>query len=129
MIEPCAETGCLEPAVGFGRWEGRGRLVNTYPKQPRRCRPHHLEAIAGQIVRCEVTGPFEIVDVRTGEDIGTGGMVDLDPAETNILVLTSQRLVRVIEGERPEAGHAPRSIVAAPAATVVKQRPAPDLQA
>jgi hypothetical protein len=105
MSEFCAEDDCYEVAVGFGRWEGRGALRNDHPKRPRRCRPHHLAAIAGQIVRCQVIAPEDlaIVDVRTGRDVAAPDVVELDPAETNIAALVAGGLVKVLASDAKAA--------------------------
>lgn len=94
----CTEDGCHEVAIGVSRWEGRGPNRNEYPKRKSdKCRPHHLERIADQIVECEVIAPedIEIADVVTGEPIPAGGTVRLDPGETNLAILVGLRYIRI----------------------------------
>jgi hypothetical protein len=99
----CTEDGCFEVAIGVSRWEGRGANRNEYPKRKSdKCRPHHLERIADQIVTCEVIAPeeIEIADVVTGEPVAAGGTVRLDPGETNLAILVGLGYVRI---PKPEA--------------------------
>lgn len=94
----CTETGCSEVAIGVSRWEGRGANQNTYPKlKSDKCRTHHLERIAAQVLVCEVTAPegIEIADVVTGEPVAVGGTVRLDPGETNLAILVGLGYIRL----------------------------------
>ncbi|HWD08074.1 MAG TPA: hypothetical protein VHA57_03160 [Actinomycetota bacterium] len=62
----------------------------------RYCRPHYLEAIADEIVRAEVIGDVEVTDVRTGDSVGRGGVVELDPVETAVAQLVYARHIKVL---------------------------------
>ncbi|WP_330438817.1 hypothetical protein OHB44_28000 [Micromonospora sp. NBC_00821] len=83
--------GCYEPAVGTGI-----RPVEF-------CRPHYLEAIADEIVRAEVIGDVRVTDVRTGESVGRGQVVELDPEETRIVQLVYARHIKVLPKADPPA--------------------------
>jgi hypothetical protein len=99
----CTEDGCFEVSIGVSRWEGRGPVRNEYPKRKSdKCRVHHLERIADQIVTVEVTTPdeIEIADVVTGEPVAAGGTVRLDPGETNLAILVGLGYIRI---PKPEA--------------------------
>lgn len=94
----CTEDGCFEVAIGVSRWEGRGANVNTWPKRKSdKCRAHHLERIADQLVVVDVTTPedIEIADVVTGDTIPAGGTVRLDPGETNLAILVGLGYIRL----------------------------------
>lgn len=98
----CTEDGCFEVAIGVSRWEGRGANVNPFPKRKSdKCRQHHLERIADQIVEVEVTTPedMQIADVVTGEPVEAGGTARLDPGETNLAILVGLGYIRI-----PKAG-------------------------
>jgi hypothetical protein len=109
----CTDDGCHDVAIGVSRWEGRGANRNEYPKRKSdKCRAHHLERIAGQIVTCEVTAPdeIEIADVVTGEPVAAGGTVRLDPGETNLAILVGLGYIRI---PKPEAKTDSKSAVKA----------------
>lgn len=78
---------CYEPAVGTGI------------RPVEHCRPHYLEAIAGEIVRAEVIGDVAVTDVRTGASVGRGGVVELDPVETRIEQLVYARHIKVLKAD------------------------------
>lgn len=95
LCKPAAGGDCYEPAVGTG-------------KRPiEHCRAHYLEAIADEIVRAEVIGDVEITDVRTGEGVGRGGVVELDPAETSIVQLVYARHIKVLPKAEPKPSAKP----------------------
>lgn len=97
MSQFCVEDGCHEVTVGVGRWEGRGPVRNPHPRREAiRCRAHLVASIEDELVRCQVVGEHKIVDFRTGASVGKPGLVELDPAETNIAALVSERLVKVL---------------------------------
>lgn len=83
-LQMCAVPGC--PEVGTGQ-----------PRSRRHCGPHYRsEVLAGvELVRCEVTGRFPVVDARTGEDVPPGGTVELDPLATQIPALIAGGMVRI----------------------------------
>ncbi|MDG4796213.1 hypothetical protein [Micromonospora sp. WMMD1082] len=89
LCKPAAGGDCYEPAVGTG-------------KRPiEHCRPHYLDAIADEIVRAEVVGDVEVTDVRTGESVGRGGVVELDPVETAVVQLVYARHIKVLPKAEP----------------------------
>lgn len=94
VCKPQSGGACFEPAVGTG-------------KRPiEHCRAHYLEAIADEIVRAEVVGDVRITDVRTGESVGRGQVVELDPVETSIVQLVYARHIKVLtkaEAKKPAA--------------------------
>lgn len=102
-VDFCVEDGCDRFAVHAGYWQGRGRNLNPARPRPRRCREHYLQVCGGEFVRAEVTGDARIVDVRTGESVAAGGVVELDPVATNIRVLVASGLIR-----QPKPAEKPR---------------------
>jgi hypothetical protein len=98
-IQFCAR-GCGNVAVAHGRWEGKPNKPatrNPHPVRPRDlCRQHLLDSIAGEIVRVEVVGKWGVVDVRTSETVYAPGVVELDPAQTNIAQLVYAGIVKVL---------------------------------
>lgn len=95
-IQFCTRDGCHEVAVGVSTWD------TNAPRPDKLCRPHRLEGLA--TVRCEVVGPLQVTDVRTQRGVGKGGVVELDPVETNVAQLVYAGHVRVL----PEDAPAPR---------------------
>lgn len=94
-LKMCAVKGC--PEVGTGQ-----------PRSRRHCGPHYRSVVLADIelVRCQVVGPFPVVDARTGEDIPPGGVVELDPGTetinaTNIPALIAGGHVRILPAEEP----------------------------
>jgi len=119
MFEDCTVDGCDELAVKSGRWQprqkkGQPAARNPYRPDPPRCRPHHLQAVADRIETYRVVGSLGIVDVVTRETVREGGLVRLDPAETNIRILRQQRLVEPVE--EPKAAKAAKATAGADAA-------------
>jgi hypothetical protein len=92
-------------AVRHGRWEGKQGKPATQNRHPQRpinlCREHLLEVIAGEIVRVEVVGKWGVVDVRSHETVYAPGVVELDPAQTNIAQLVYAGVVRVLPPAAP----------------------------
>jgi len=90
-IKFCERAGCYEPAVGTGirpvKW----------------CRPHYVEAVSAELVRAEVIGDVPVVDVRTGQSVGKGGTVELDPVETKVAQLAYARHIKVLKAEAKPA--------------------------
>ena len=100
----CAAPGCHEVAVGHGYWQGRGANRNPYSRRPAdMCRAHHIERIEGDLVRCEVVGNAAITDVRTGRSVGRGGVVELDPVETNLAQLVHAGHIKVVPAAKAAA--------------------------
>lgn len=91
-------------AVGVGRWEGR-TVKNPNPKRPDDlCRACYIETHGSEFIKVEVLGAgmeFAIACARTGNDITTGGVAELDPTATNIAALVAAGLVRVLPAEEP----------------------------
>jgi len=118
MFEDCVEDGCDEVAVKSGRWQPRQKksqplAVNPWPRDPLRCRPHHLVAIADRIETWQVIGPMGIVDIVTRDTVHEGGVVRLDPAETNIGILRRLKWVGPVEQPAAASGKASAGKVAA----------------
>lgn len=90
----CTEPGCDRVAVGVGYWQGRGGNINPAQPRPRRCRAHYLELCGGEFVRFEVTGDARLVDARTGESMGRGHVIELDPVATNVRALAAAGFCR-----------------------------------
>lgn len=90
-IKFCKRAGCYEPAVGTGI------------RPAEHCRAHYLESISAEIVRAEVVGDVPVTDVRTGVGVEKGGLVELDPVETNVAQLVYARHIKVIPAEKPAA--------------------------
>jgi hypothetical protein len=90
-IKPCAREGCFAPAVGVSRWNP------TEKPETRYCRDDYLDLVLGERgVVAEVTGPFEITDVRTQTGVGLGGLVELDPRQSNVTALVYAGHVKVV---------------------------------
>lgn len=106
MTTMCVEAGCYEPAVGVGYWQGRRGTENPHRRRPNdRCGAHLLALREADLVRCEVTIEIPggaIACARTGTDVELGGVVWLDPVETNIAVLVANRYVKVAPVEAPK---------------------------
>jgi len=52
-----------------------------------------------ELTKCQVVGQFPIVDARTGEDVTAPGIVELDPAGTNIALLVGGGHVKIVKAE------------------------------
>lgn len=95
-MKMCATKRC--PNVGTGQ-----------PRSRRHCGPCYREVVLAdvELVRCEVIGPYPVVDARTGEDVMPGGEVWLDPGDetvnaTNIPALIAGGHVRIVPAEQAE---------------------------
>lgn len=96
----CIVDGCYEAAVGAAR-------------SRQHCRGHYLsEVLAGvELVRCEVVGTergrrgeqCRVTDARTAQSVGRGGVVELDPEETNIAALVAAGAVKVLPNAAAKA--------------------------
>lgn len=94
MFKFCKADGCTAVAIGVSRWDPELDPVSDL------CREHYLAGV--EMVRCEVIGQAKIVDVRTDESVGKGGVVELDPLQTNIAVLAGIGFVKVLPPEKPK---------------------------
>lgn len=86
----CAVDGCFEVAIGVSRWDREKRPVSTH------CRGHYLTDVLTETVRCEVVGPMRISDCRIMQGVARGGVVEVDPLETNVLQLVAAGHVKVL---------------------------------
>lgn len=93
-IRFCAHPGCFEVAIKTKRTDDL-------------CRPHHREVLAKveDLVRCEVIAArgsrgesAGVSDCLTNETVRFGGVVTLDPLETNIAALVYGGAVKVLPG-------------------------------
>lgn len=89
-IKFCERDDCRTIAVGTGirpvRW----------------CRPHYVEEHGAEFVQCKVTVDdpgLAVACARTGADIPRGGVVWLDPVETQIIGLVYAGIVEVIQDQ------------------------------
>lgn len=92
-LQMCAVKGC--PEVGTGQ-----------PRSRRHCGPHYRSEVLKdvELIRCEIIGPWPVVDARTGEDVMPGGFVELDPGDdqinaTNVPALIAGGIVRIAPAE------------------------------
>lgn len=97
MIKMCKHDRCFEPAIGVSRWDPDKKPESDH------CRPHYLSDVLTETVRAEVVGPCAITDCRTQQGVGKGGVVELDPLETNVLQLVYAGHVKVLVGESKPA--------------------------
>lgn len=98
----CTVSGCYEIAV-------------REPRSQNHCRGHYAtEILSGvELIRFEVTAQPRfvggkarrpgVVDARTGQTVHAGGVVELDPAGTNIAALVAAGLGKVVPGPAAEA--------------------------
>lgn len=85
-LQLCKECG-EQPATG----QARSR---------EHCGPCYRAALRGvELTKCQVVGQFPIVDARTGEDVVAPGLVELDPAATNIALLVGGGHVKIVKAE------------------------------
>lgn len=100
-VKFCKHDGCNDVAIGVERWDRNLEPVNDY------CRSHYLSDVMGETTRCEVIGPHPITDVRTQTGVAKGGVVELDPFQTNIAQLVYAGHVKVLPAKlaqpKPEA--------------------------
>lgn len=95
----CVIDGCFEVAIAAAR-------------SRRHCRGHYRDILAQatDLVRCEVTAGAGIsvraalagvTDCVTNETVRQGGVVTLDPQETNIAALVAGGTVKVLPAAKP----------------------------
>lgn len=90
-IKFCTVDRCHEVAIGVSRWDSTQEPVSDY------CRPHYLAQ--AETVWCEVVGPAPVTDCRTQQGVSKGGVVALDPLETNIVQLVYAGHVKVLDND------------------------------
>lgn len=101
LNKPCRRETCFQLAHGVGFWNDRTGRPGVSARPNDECRGHYLETFGAELVRFEVTAPVEISDVRTGEAVGRGGIVELDPVETNVAMLIAAGFGRVVVDAKP----------------------------
>lgn len=89
--------GCHDVTIGVSRWNRENEPVSDF------CRTHYLSDVLTETVRCEVVGPAPVTDCRTQQGVGKGGVVELDPLETNVAQLVYAGHVKVLPVEAKTA--------------------------
>jgi hypothetical protein len=89
----CAEDGCYEVAIGAARSRDH-------------CRPHYRDLVLKdvELIRCQVVCAASgrngeragVTDARTNVTVYAPGIVELDPAETNIAAVVAAGAVKVL---------------------------------
>lgn len=94
-IKYCERDRCKKVAVGTGN------------RPVRWCRTHYVDEHGAEFVQCKVTVDdpnLAVACARTGADVGRGGIVWLDPVETQIMALVYGGIVEEIADEPAPQG-------------------------
>lgn len=98
QIKFCEVDGCHEVAVGVSRWDRDKKPESRF------CRADYLAQ--AELVKCEVVGTCEITDARTNVGVGQGGVVELDPLQSNLAQLVYAGHVKIVPEKKPKQGSA-----------------------
>lgn len=107
-IKFCARPGCHQVAVGVSRWSPDEQPEDRY------CREDYLAEALGETVFAEVVGRCPVTDLRTQDSVGRGGIVELDPRQTNLAQLVYAGHVRVVAAPQPPETKAKAKAAAEP---------------